>query len=298
MGARLALIGCLLMDALSACAMSPPTPTPFVLRVDTAATGQTAFHSPTPIVRVAEVAARTPTQAPGAPASQIPASAPTATSVPATSSTTVQLPTRAPLPATALPTATIPPTVTIRLQPSPTAAPSPTPVPAKPATAPTAEGAFGPGTKQIPTDVKPGTYRGAGGSGCYWERLKGLSGETRDIIANNNAAGPVVVTIEPTDKAFNSSRCGAFSPLGPAIRADQNAPFGDGTYVVGLDIAPGTWRTDGREGCYWERIRDFSGEPKAVIANDNAQGSVAVTIASTDRGFAAERCGTWTKAAS
>jgi len=66
-----------------------------------------------------------------------------------------------------------------------------------------------------PQPVEPGTYRGneAGGKMCYWTRLSGLSGEMGDMIANDIAQGPTVVTIKATDKAFETKRCGAWKLL-------------------------------------------------------------------------------------
>jgi hypothetical protein len=67
-------------------------------------------------------------------------------------------------------------------------------------------------------------------------------------------------------------------PAGPATS------FGDGTYKVGDDIAPGTYKTSGpRAGspipnCYWARMKDDSGNLDAVIANDNTQGPTRITV--------------------
>jgi len=70
--------------------------------------------------------------------------------------------------------------------------------------------------------------------------------------------------------------------------------FGDGTHAVGRDVAPGTYRTSGRNGCYWARLRSFNGSLSAIIANDNAVGPAVVTIARKDKGFETRGCGTWT----
>lgn len=58
-------------------------------------------------------------------------------------------------------------------------------------------------------DIEPGTYRGnVDGGSCYWARLSGTSGDFDDLIANDNVAGPTVVTIPESDVAFETSRCG------------------------------------------------------------------------------------------
>jgi hypothetical protein len=76
-------------------------------------------------------------------------------------------------------------------------------------------------------------------------------------------------------------------PPGPATS------FGDGTYVVNEDIAPGTYRTDGGDSCYWERLSGFNGSFDEIIANDLPSGPSLVTIEATDVGFTSEGCGTW-----
>lgn len=156
---------------------------------------------------------------------------------------------------------------------------------------------FGSGTKVVGTDVQPGTYRSNNpGDGCYWARLKGLGGSTSDILANDNALGPAVVTILPTDAGFTSSRCATWMLVSGPVTAAPDAPFGNGTWIVGSDIAPGLWRADGSERCYWERARDFGGGTGSIIANENPRGSAVVQIAPSDKAFKTKGCGTWKKA--
>jgi hypothetical protein len=175
------------------------------------------------------------------------------------------------------------------------AAPSPTP-PAAPAPAPVAASSFGSGTQVVGTDIQPGTYRARDARGsCYWERLSGFGGTLDEIIANDNPPGPAVVTIAPTDAGFNSTRCGAWtSDLSP-ITSSPTAPFGDGTYIVGTDIAPGRWRAEGGSGCYWERLSGFGGTLDEIIANDFGSATPVVEIRATDKGFTTSDCGTWTR---
>lgn len=78
-------------------------------------------------------------------------------------------------------------------------------------------------------------------------------------------------------------------PAGPASTIRR-----DGTYMVGADIVPGTWRSDGGSGCYWERLADLRGTLDSIIANELGQGPQLVTILASDRAFKAKRCGTWT----
>ena len=151
------------------------------------------------------------------------------------------------------------------------------------------------GTHRVGTDIQPGTYRTReGSSGCYYARLGGFSGELDDILANGNATGPAIVTIEPTDAGFESKRCGTWTQDLSAITQSKTS-FDEGAYIVGTDIEPGTYRSGGSSGCYYARLSGFTGGLENIIANGNADAPTVVTIAPTDAGFESQRCGTWTR---
>lgn len=155
---------------------------------------------------------------------------------------------------------------------------------------------FGGGTKVVGVDIAPGTYRTlVAAAGCYWERLSGFDGTLDEIVANQLSDTTEVVTIAASDAGFNSDGCGAWtSDLSP-ITADPSAPFSDGVYIVGTDIAPGTWRTSGGDSCYWERTSGFGGTLDQTVANDFTSGSAVVTISAGDAGFRTSGCGTWSR---
>jgi hypothetical protein len=153
---------------------------------------------------------------------------------------------------------------------------------------------FGDGTFVVGKDIQSGTYRTrTGSSGCYFARLKGFSGSTDDVLANENADAPSVVTIAPSDQGFESRRCGTWTSDLSAITQSRTS-FSDGDYIVGTDIQPGTYRSSGQSGCYWARLKGFGHTTDDVLANDNTDSPAVVTIAATDKGFEATRCGTWT----
>lgn len=79
------------------------------------------------------------------------------------------------------------------------------------------------------------------------------------------------------------------------LELEANTIPGSGTYLVGEDIQPGTYRTvlDGSSSCYWARLAGLSGELGDIIANDNVSGQAFVTIAETDVAFETSRCGEW-----
>jgi putative cell wall-binding protein len=166
-------------------------------------------------------------------------------------------------------------------------APVPTPAPAPAIT-------FGNGTHHVGPSLPAGTYRTrTNATNCYWARLSGFSGQLSDVIANNDTNFHDVVTIEPTDAGFEASNCATWTNNLSAITASKAAAFGDGTWIVNTDIAPGTWSAPGGSDCYWARLSDFSGSSTGIIANDVETTGPIVTISPTDVGFISAHCGQW-----
>lgn len=81
----------------------------------------------------------------------------------------------------------------------------------------------------------------------------------------------------------------------PVVESDFLQEFGDGTWIVGVDIEPWTYRTKGGENCYWERLSGFGSTFEEIIANESVTGQSVVTILPDDKGFTTRSCGTWTK---
>lgn len=156
---------------------------------------------------------------------------------------------------------------------------------------------FGDGTHTLGGDIAAGTYRiRTKPSGCYWARLSGFGGTLAEIITNNFTSDVDVVTIAPTDRGFTSMRCGTWTNDLSPITTSPTAPFGAGTYIVGVDISAGTWSaTAATTGCYWARLSGFGHALTEIIANDFGNAAPIVTIAPTDRGFQSSECGTWVK---
>jgi hypothetical protein len=90
----------------------------------------------------------------------------------------------------------------------------------------------------------------------------------------------------------------AAPPAAPASPVNLATAFGDGTYVVGIDIVPGTYATTGPAAggigmCSWSRLKDTSGNVDSIIANDAQQAPATVTITKTDGVFTTAGCNTW-----
>ncbi|MGH4012261.1 MAG: hypothetical protein ACRDTH_29555 [Pseudonocardiaceae bacterium] len=89
-------------------------------------------------------------------------------------------------------------------------------------------------------------------------------------------------------------------PVPVALPAPANlaTTFGEGRFLVGTDIAPGTYQTTGESGtldCYWERLKDTRDATDSIIANNLGAGPATVTIDKSDVAFQTRWCNTWSK---
>jgi len=158
---------------------------------------------------------------------------------------------------------------------------------------------FGAGQYRVGTGIVAGRYYADPLDGCYWERQSGLGGTLGEIIDNEfvafNAA-QIIVDILPSDLAFETNEhCGTW--FNTPRRGLLTNIIG-GRWLVGSQVAPGTYQTSAAHGCYWERLRAFDGKTASIIANKFVEtaGTQFVTIASGDVGFHTDaECGTWTK---
>jgi hypothetical protein len=142
------------------------------------------------------------------------------------------------------------------------------------------------------------------------ETITGLSGEdfkqSGVLVISNSAAAKSAFGIPPGEHTYFTSykemqQATSKSAAERAAEkgAEQEAPhpnFSDGTYQVGTDIQPGTYRTrEGSPNCYYERLKNFTGGINSILANANTNAPAIVTIRPTDAGFNSQGCRTWTK---
>lgn len=119
------------------------------------------------------------------------------------------------------------------------------------------------------------------------------------IVANVIIIAVIVNRHDPASAAtvHPRGRTVPAPPASPAFPAALTTTFGEGRFVVGTDIAPGTYRTTGPSGhldCYWERLKDTGGTD-SIIANNLGRGPATVTIDNSDGAFQTRWCNTWTK---
>lgn len=136
-----------------------------------------------------------------------------------------------------------------------------------------------------------GIIFGAAGSSTDPKTAAAASQTPQAVVTVTAPAAPaatattvVTVTAQPPAPA---------QPAGPATTIG-----GNGRYEVGVDMAPGKYKTAGPaddviKNCYWERNNGGDGLG-SIIANDNTQGPATVTVKQGEF-FKVSGCQEWTK---
>jgi hypothetical protein len=112
---------------------------------------------------------------------------------------------------------------------------------------------------------------------------------TQTVTAKPDAKPQPKVTVTKTAKPKPAKTEDTASTVG-----------GDGEYLVGQDMAAGTYKTAGSADtelglpCYWERAKNSSGEFDSIITNGTPKGTARVTV---NRGevFKSQGCKDWVK---
>ena len=183
-------------------------------------------------------------------------------------------------------------TLRARIEASPVASPpspSPTPATERRRLRVSEPSGFGDGTYVVGESVQPGRYRATDLQRCHWVRFSGSSADSG--VGDLPRGASAVVDILPTDQRFTTIGCGRWTDVLPPVTSSITLDFGDGTYIVGLDIAPGRWRaSDTGRNCIWARLAGFTHEVSEFLMW--GFGEIA-DIAASDVGFWTEGCGTW-----
>ena len=156
-----------------------------------------------------------------------------------------------------------------------------------------AQESFGEGIHLVGRDIQPGLYR-TDGEISYFARLSGVTGELSDIIANEAfPLSPVIVEIKETDIAFESQGSGIWTRIDDSYNPEIKSSFGDGWWIVGVDIELGRYRTTD-EVSYFARLSGVGGELDDIIANEAfTSGPVVVEIKESDFAFQSSGDATW-----
>lgn len=98
----------------------------------------------------------------------------------------------------------------------------------------------------------------------------------------------------PSDDAPDRTTTTARTPTTAAPTTTTTAPpaFRDGRLIVGTDVQPGRYVSDGAF-CYWERRSGLSGAFEEIIVNGGGEGHTIVDILPGDVAFDSSGCGGW-----
>ena len=143
---------------------------------------------------------------------------------------------------------------------------------------------FGDGTHIVGADIQAGRYEALEpGDDCSWQRLSGLSGEYRDVLADGNPQHRTIIDVLVDDAAVVTSGCGPWTGFQPFD--EPLTEFGPGTWAIGEQILPGTYSAPGGAGCFWATVTGFDGSQTSISAIARPEtGPVVVTLTTDSEG--------------
>ena len=127
--------------------------------------------------------------------------------------------------------------------------------------------------------------------------LIGVVGSRGDVTGTPSATRTVTATPQMTQPSVADTKSQPVASSPKKNTAPAAEIPGDGVFLVGKDIQPGTYRSDGKDNtlCYWARLSDTTGELGDIIANGNADGQAIVKIDPRDKAFQTSDCRAWQK---
>lgn len=132
-------------------------------------------------------------------------------------------------------------------------------------------------TKPARVDFFPDVYVGMGsGDAVVLLKRAGWDVLLWDKAGSASWTEPIKVVNVTKDEVAGVARI-EVTPVEAPKPAEPTEPAGisDGTYLVGTDMDPGSYKSTGSSGCYWARMKDDAG--KNIIANDYAKGPTRFT---------------------
>jgi hypothetical protein len=151
---------------------------------------------------------------------------------------------------------------------------------------------------RVGQDIQPGRYLATPFAPfCYWERVSGLGGTIDEVIVNDVLASEhLIVDVAPTDAGLRFQGCEDWQPYTPSPTPDTS--LGDGDWLVGSDVAPGSYRTrndfaSGPQPCACERASGFTHEVDEIVERGfPPEGTTTVELHDGER-LSSDSCGYW-----
>ncbi len=147
---------------------------------------------------------------------------------------------------------------------------------------------YGAGTYKIGADLVADEYViYAAGASCYYEVASDSSGELNSIVNNGNVDTFTLVTVE--DGEYLTVKRGGIFSLNEYIEDNldsinrvglrEDGTYGPGTYKIGTMLPEGEYRLESIGGSsYMARLEDSRGVLDSIIANENFNDNVYVTV--------------------
>ena len=156
---------------------------------------------------------------------------------------------------------------------------------------------FGSGSWMVGAEVRPGLYSARLGVDyiCFWGRYSDFTGSAEDLLAAGVAQNNALVLVEESDVGVYSDGCGTWVLASALPERTAVDSFGDGVYLVGSEVLPGTYMSSSRkdQSCIWSRLSGFRGTEIERIATVSSDSVALVTILESDAGFRSWGCETW-----
>ena len=167
-------------------------------------------------------------------------------------------------------------------------------------------GCFGAGSYRVTTPLRstqmpPGLWRSLGGANCTWTRYTNGSQVAGTNVRTN---GPQYMQLPDSDSSVSVGNCYPFwQQPGAFVRplVQPGSPFGDGDFLVGYEVATGTYVSTATAGqtCTWAVVQGFHGNtaggnnPDIVRGTTTNKGAPTAIIRAGDFGFTSQGCGQW-----
>ena len=150
---------------------------------------------------------------------------------------------------------------------------------------------FSDGIHQVGTDVAAGTYVTNTQDGICLVSITDNNDRTRNPTFINRA----IITLTVDDSTLETTNCGDWREHSSTTQKPRATQFGQGTYHIGVDIAPGIYTANSNNGrCLWFTVNDFThhADPNQLLTWWKT-GKPIVEITNETVGFYSIRCGTW-----
>ena len=120
----------------------------------------------------------------------------------------------------------------------------------------------------------------------------GIKGREAKVQAREDAVAKADAVVKTSDAAVKKRE----EAVTAAEKTKAANTIKEGTWTVGIDLEPGTYRTnsDVMSGCYWGIYRTGS-NGSDIVDNDNVTGGRPSVTLSPGQDFKSSRCGTWSK---